>query len=139
LGGIFATDGIKFHLTRQGTQPPYIEDYYLNVLKRNECPAPPSFGDAVSMRFHDKSRNQVLDFCNEAIKARRWTEKIVTESMKRAMPSAAAMPQQDTGKVYGGLAAIQKRKEAQTAYTGEQITGAFQDLASLKEKSRQMV
>ena len=34
---------------------------------------------------------------------------------------------------------MQRRKEQQTAYTQAQITDAFSDLESLKEKSRQMV
>lgn len=48
-------------------------------------------------------------------------------------------PSEQPGRVYGGLAAIQRRKEEQTAYTGAQISDAFSDLESLKEKSRHMV
>ena len=48
-------------------------------------------------------------------------------------------PPREEGKVYGGLAAVQRRKEQQTAYTQNQITDAFSDLESLKEKSRLMV
>lgn len=48
-------------------------------------------------------------------------------------------PAEQPGRVYQGLAAIARRKEEQTAYTGAQITDAFSDLESLKEKSRHMV
>ena len=61
LGGIFATDGIKMELTKLGTTPPYVEDYYSNVLKRPDMmPKPPSLGSSISLRFHDKTRNQFL-------------------------------------------------------------------------------
>ena len=140
LGGIFATDGIKLHLTNQGTRAPYVEDYYTNVTKRPEMmPDPPSLGSAVSMRFHDKTRNQFLEHLNESLKQRQWEQKIITESMKRMGMGEATAPAQNPGKVYGGLNAIRQRKEEQSAYTSDQITNAFQDLESLKEKSRSMV
>ena len=41
--------------------------------------------------------------------------------------------------MYGGIGAVKARKENQTAYTQAQITDAFSDLESLKEKSRHMV
>ena len=46
---------------------------------------------------------------------------------------------EDPGRVYGGIGAVKAKKEKQTAYTQAQITDAFSDLESLKEKSRHMV
>ena len=58
--------------------------------------------------------------------------------MQQAAPAMVAPPK-EVGRVYGGLAAVQRRKEQQTSYTQGQITDAFGDLESLKEKSRVMV
>ena len=33
FGSIVTTDGVKLNLINQGTRPPYVEDYYMNVLK----------------------------------------------------------------------------------------------------------
>ena len=73
-------------------------------------PPAPQLGSSVSLRFHDKTRDRFLEMVQEARNSRRWTQKIVTESMQQAQPTMVAPPK-EVGRVYGGLAAVQRRKE----------------------------
>ena len=68
-------------------------------------PQPPRFGSSVSLRFHDKTRDRFLELVQEAKNSQRWTQKIVTESMRQAAPTMVAPPT-EVGRVYGGLAAV---------------------------------
>ena len=80
LGGIFAKDGVKLHLQRQGELSPNVVDFYQNVLKRPDLPQPPQFGANVELRFHDKTRDRFLELLTEAHRGQRWMQRIVTES-----------------------------------------------------------
>ena len=117
LGGIFAKDGVKLHLQRHGELSPNVVDFYQNILRRQDLPQPPQFGSAIELRFHDKTRDRFLELLNEAHRERRWTQRIVTESMQQAQAAQMIAPPEEPGRVYGGIGAVKARKENQTAYT----------------------
>ena len=75
-----STDGCKFDLYNQGNHSPHVVDYFQNILKRNELPPAPRLGSQISIRFHDKTRDRFLELLQEALRTRRWNQKIVTES-----------------------------------------------------------
>lgn len=58
----------------KNTPPPYVVDYYTNILKVKDCPPGPVFGgDKLTLRFHDKNRDNFMKLAEEALKAKFWT------------------------------------------------------------------
>jgi len=106
---------VQINLCRQGSHSPHVVDFYQNILRRDP-PQPPQLPNAVSLRFHDKTRDRFFELVQEAHRERRWTQKIVTESMQQ-QAAASVAPPEEPGRVYGGLAAVARRKEQETAYT----------------------
>ena len=60
LGGLFQTSGVQINLCRQGSHSPHVVDFYQNILRRDP-PQPPRLPNAVSLRFHDKTRDRFFE------------------------------------------------------------------------------
>ena len=66
------------------SQPPYIVDYYMNVLKRNDFPPLPQLPTKITLRFHDKTRDNFFDLANESLKRKIWEKPIILQSQMQA-------------------------------------------------------
>ena len=68
LGGLLQTAGVKLHLGSHNELPPYVKEYVKKILKSNQYPPPLNLPQAISFRFHDKTRDKFLDLLNESCK-----------------------------------------------------------------------
>ena len=130
-GGVMSTPGIEFALSKATTLPPYELEYHQKVLKSATLPSVLVLPETMSLRFHDKQRDNFFDMCTEAKKRRQWTQSLqITGSVANTQVQGAAG---------AGFAGYKKNVEQQSNYNQAQITNAFQDLDSLKERSKGMV
>ena len=83
LGGLFATSGVKFHLTNHNQLPPYVIEYTQKILKTNQLPAPLNLPNAISFRFHDKTRDKFLELVQESYNRKHWTKPILSEEEEK--------------------------------------------------------
>ena len=58
-------------------------DYYKKILKSSSAPEPLQLPDAVSFRFHDKTRDKFLELLNESCERAHWKKPILTEEEKK--------------------------------------------------------
>lgn len=108
------------------------------MLRSPNLPTKPKYGSEVyDLKFQDK---KVMDnfhkLLEDAIKSRTWCKPIMTESRKQA---ELMQQNQISTSAAGGLGAIIKHNENKQEQSKNMIQDAFQDLESLKERSRKMV
>ena len=71
-GGMMATPGVELTITKPSALPPYELDYHKNVVRSAQLPGLIDLPPVLSLRFHDKTRDNFFDMCQEAKKRRAW-------------------------------------------------------------------
>jgi hypothetical protein len=71
-GGVFKKDGVTLALDTRRVNPVYEVDYYKNILKRTDLPPVLNLPESISLRFHDKTRDNFFDLTQEALKRKVW-------------------------------------------------------------------
>ncbi len=66
-GGMFQKQGVVLAITQNGQLPPYIVDYFTNVLKK-DLPAMPILPKEIKVSFSDKNRDNFANLLNESLK-----------------------------------------------------------------------
>lgn len=138
-GGIFKKDGVLVRIANKQEHPAYVVDYHINICKKpvKDLPTLPKFGSIVSYTFADKTRDNFMKLLNDALVRRHWTLPIKTESQKKS--ELQNLGKKEGANYSSGIMGYMQAKEDSTKFNQETITGAFVDLDSLQEKSRQMV
>ena len=89
----------------------------------------------IVLKFYDKEfRDKLYDLLKDARKAAHWNV-----PFKRPDAHVSQIPTVATPSTLSGISAIKKTIENQTKFNQTQISSAFQDLDSLKQKARNLV
>ena len=84
-------------------------EYNKKILKSNNAPKPLQLPDAISFRFHDKTRDKFLELLNESCTREHWKKPIMTEEEEK-QASMQQLGPKSTG-AYTGIGAIKKQKQ----------------------------
>ncbi|CDW73585.1 vacuolar protein-sorting-associated protein 36 [Stylonychia lemnae] len=136
-GGLFKSQNIKLVLHQPESHSQYMIEYHSKILRLPGVPYKPRLNADVVLKFYDSNRDKFIPLLNEALQQRHWNQSIkITATPGQLVEEPVQQQVQRTG---GGISAIKSHIEQKTKMNQNEISTAFQDLSSLKEKAKGLV
>eukprot|EP00347_Sterkiella_histriomuscorum_P011328 403372873 len=135
-GGFLKSKNVTFHLHQLDSHSQFMIDYHSKVLRQPGQPYKPQLTPNCCIKFKE-NREKFVGMLKEALKTRHWNIPIKIETSQGHLAQETLTQHQSKPVI--GIAGIKKNIEDKTQYNQSQISNAFQDLNSLKEKARGLV